>query len=66
MPKKKELADFDFDEHERQIAERYRQLARYEAFDKLVDLALDGVITMEEAKIAWFQDEADYGTETQS
>lgn len=61
MGKNKEPG-FDFDEHERQIAERYLQLARYEAFDKLVDMALDGVITMDQAKTAWESEEMDYGT----
>lgn len=53
---------FDFDEHERQVSERYRQLALYESFDKLIDMALDGVITMDQAKVAWENDEVDYGT----
>jgi hypothetical protein len=53
---------FDFDEHEKQLAERYRQLARFESFDKLVDMALDGVITMAQAQTAWLEEESDYGT----
>lgn len=50
---KNKQPEFDFDAHERAIALRYEQLARYEAFDRLVDMALDGVITMPEAKTAW-------------
>lgn len=61
MAKKKETS-FDFEEHERQLAERYRRLARYDSFDKLVDLALDGVISMADAKSAWEAEEIDYGT----
>lgn len=53
MGKKKEQSDFDFDAHERAIALRYEQLARYDAFDRLVDMALDGVISMQDAKTAW-------------
>ena len=48
-----EKQTFDFDAHERAIALRYEQLARYESFDTLVDMALDGVITMSDAKGAW-------------
>lgn len=40
---------FDYEEHERQVSERYAQLAKYDAFDQLVDMALDGVITIDEA-----------------
>ena len=54
---------FDNEAYEQQIAERYRQLARFDAFDKLVDMALDGVITMDEAQVAWESEEIDYGTE---
>ena len=47
---KKEL---DFNKAEREMAEAYAHKARIEAFDTLVDMALDGVITMEEAEQAW-------------
>lgn len=50
---KKRHENFDWDNRERELALRYEQLARYEAFDKLVDMALDGVISLEEAKVAW-------------
>jgi hypothetical protein len=52
--------EFDFEQHEAQLAERYRQLARYEAFDKLVDMALDGVISMSDAKTAWETEELEW------
>lgn len=52
-----EQLSFDFDKHEAMLAARYEQLAKYDAFDKLVDMALDGVITMDEAKIAWEMEE---------
>jgi len=58
----REKSAFDWEEHERQLAERYTQLARYEAFDKLVDMALDGVISMEDAKTAWESEVLDTGT----
>lgn len=44
---------FSFEAHEAMLAVRYEQLAKYEAFDKLVDMALDGVIEMSDAKTAW-------------
>lgn len=49
--------EFNFEEHELMIAARYEQLARFEAFDKLVDMALDNVISMADAKAAWEQEE---------
>lgn len=48
-----EQLPFDFETHERVLSKRYVQLARYEAFDKLVDLALDGVVSLADAKKAW-------------
>lgn len=48
--------EFDNDKHEAELAERYRQLAKIDAFDRFVDMALDGVITMEEA-IQGFREE---------
>lgn len=44
---------FNNDEHEKRVAERYVKLARYDAFDKLVDMALDGVVEMRDAQTAW-------------
>ena len=43
------MSEFNNDQHERQLAERYQQLARIDAFDRFVDMALDGVISMDEA-----------------
>lgn len=40
---------FDFDAHEKQVAAKYQQLARIEAFDKFIDLALDGVVSFDSA-----------------
>ncbi len=51
------MSDFSFEAHEKMLSERYVQLARYEAFDKLIDMALDGVITLEEAQTAWESEE---------
>lgn len=53
---------FDPEEHERQVEQRYYQLAKYKAFDRLVDLALDGIITLEEAKAAWLNEIAEHNT----
>lgn len=47
------MEKFDNEVYEERLAERYVQLAKYDAFDKLVDLALDGVIKMSDAKTAW-------------
>lgn len=45
---------FDFAERDRQLhLGFYERKARIEAFDKLVDLALDGVISLDDAKVAW-------------
>ena len=48
--------EFDNDAHEQAVADRYEQLARISAFDAFVDMALDGVITLDEA-IAGFSEE---------
>lgn len=53
MSKREKAPDFDWDARERAIALRFEQLAKYEAFDKLVDMALDGAIEMSDAKTAW-------------
>lgn len=47
------MEKFDQEKHDQEVAERYARIAVYDAFDKLVDMALDGVITMEDAKKAW-------------
>lgn len=64
---KKEKLEFNFEEHEHWIAERYRMLARFDAFDKLVDMALDGVISMTDAQSAWENEQLElpysYGAE---
>lgn len=50
--------EFDPEQHEADIAEKYRRLAKYDAFDKLVDMALDVEcpVTMPEA-LAQFQED---------
>lgn len=60
---KRPESGFDFEAHERMLAARYEQLARYEAFDKLVDMALDGVISMADAKTAWQSEVLEYDPE---
>lgn len=57
MTQPENQSDFDFEQHERVLSIRYQQLARYDAFDKLVDMALDGVIDMKDAQIAWESEE---------
>lgn len=50
--------EFDPTEHETQIAEAYERIARVDAFDKFVDLALEGTITMDEALKAYREEYA--------
>lgn len=33
--------EFDPDRHEKEVAERYARLAKYDAFDRFIDMALD-------------------------
>lgn len=55
------MAELDFTDRDRQlIADFYERKARIEAFDKLVDMALDGVITLQEAQVAWESEELSY------
>lgn len=56
---------FDPERHEAEIAERYEQIARIDAFDRFVDLALEGTITMDEAIKAYREEyvEAPSGTD---
>lgn len=54
------MSEFSFEAHERMLADRYIQLARYEAFDKLIDLALDGVITIKDAITTFESEEITY------
>lgn len=44
-----------------QLAAYYERQAKYEAFDKLIDMVLDGVITMDQAKVAWESEVLEYG-----
>lgn len=48
--------EFDNDAYELQIAERYRRLALFDAFDRFIDMSIEGIITREEA-IDGFRDE---------
>lgn len=54
------MSTFDPEQHEKMVAQAwldyYERDARIEAFDKFIDLALDGVITMDEA-IKGFKEE---------
>lgn len=43
------MEKFDNAAHEQQVSDRYAQLARAAAFDRIIDMALDGVITVAEA-----------------
>lgn len=56
-----EQLEFNFEEHEKMLSARYEQLAKFDAFDKLIDMALDGVITLGDAKAAWMSEEPYYG-----
>lgn len=43
------MAEFSPEAHEAAVSERYERLAKYEVIDRIIDLALDGVVTMPEA-----------------
>lgn len=47
---------FDANEHDARIVEYYRRQARIKAFDQFIDLALDGVVTLDEAIEAYKAD----------
>jgi hypothetical protein len=51
------METFDERQHEKHLAERYARLARYEAFDRFVDMALDGQIGREDAIRAFVTDQ---------
>lgn len=53
--------EFDPAKHEADLAEKYRRLAKYDAFDKLIDMALDpnSPVTQEEAIAEFRKDYAD-------
>lgn len=53
--------EFDPAQHETDIAEKYRRLAKFDAFDKLIDMALDPdcPVTMPEAIDQFRQDYAE-------
>ncbi len=55
--------EFDNQQHEAFLAERYERLARIDAFDRFVDLALDGAISMDEALKAFREEYIDEQTE---
>lgn len=40
---------FNPEQHEAEIAEKFARQARYDLFDELIDFALDGVVTLDEA-----------------
>lgn len=52
--------DFNYDDHERQIAEYYAKRNKYEVFDQLIDLALDSAeVTVAQAITAYKQEFAE-------
>lgn len=54
-----EQPNFDPEAHEEWVSARYRRIAMFDAFDKFMDLALEGVITREEAITAFSEEYAD-------
>jgi hypothetical protein len=40
---------FDPEQHDAHVAASYERLFKFDAFDRLIDMALDGQITVEEA-----------------
>jgi len=57
------MEKFDSDKHDAFVSERFKREAerrnRVDAFDKFVDLALDGVITMEQALTGFAEEYGD-------
>lgn len=53
------MSEFDNEAHEAFLAERYERVNRLDAFDRFVDLALDGVISMDEAIKAFTEEYGD-------
>jgi hypothetical protein len=51
------MEQFDEHKHEQHLAIRYAKLARYEAFNRFVDMALDGVCSRGEAIHAFVVDQ---------
>ena len=52
--------EFDFESHEAEVAAYYERQGRYEAFDKLIDLALDSSeVTVPEAIAAYKEEFVD-------
>jgi hypothetical protein len=47
------MEKFNQEQREAQMAAKYERLSRYEAFDALIDMALDGQVTFDEAISAW-------------
>lgn len=45
--------------HEAHLAERYARIERYRIFDELVDMALDGVCTFDQAMEQYHHDTSD-------
>lgn len=42
-------AEFDPAAHDQQVSESYQRLQKYALFDELIDYALDGVVSLDEA-----------------
>lgn len=57
------MSTFDPEQHEKQVEQAwmnyYRREAQIDAFDKFIDLALDGVVTMDEAIQAFKEEYVD-------
>lgn len=41
--------EFDPAAHDQQVSESYQRLQKYALFDELIDYALDGVVSLDEA-----------------
>lgn len=51
------METFDEQQHEQHLAVRYAKLARYEAFNRFIDMALDGTVSRAEAIKAFVTDQ---------
>ncbi len=50
------MTEFDADKHEKGIKDGYARLAKYALFDEMIDYALDGMVTLDEAVIQYKHD----------
>lgn len=52
------MSEFDPEAHERDVQAAYEKLFKYDAFDRLIDRAIDGEISVDEAISRYTRDGA--------